>query len=82
MQSLRSDGYHIEAVRNKGYCLSGETDILSVQGMQKYLQPACANVELSVFPPADGFPDEIKDIAGAVFREAQNDGKTNWWQSF
>lgn len=50
VKSLRSEGYHIEAVRNKGYCLSVETDILSVQGIQKYLEPVCSSMELSVFP--------------------------------
>lgn len=50
VQSLRNDGYHIEAVRNKGYCLSVETDILSVQGIQKYLQPVCQGLELNVLP--------------------------------
>lgn len=50
VKSLRSDGYNINAVRNKGYCLSVETDILSVQGIRKYLEPICSNIELNVFP--------------------------------
>lgn len=37
VQNLRDEGYNIEAVRNKGYCLSPETDILSEQGVRKYL---------------------------------------------
>lgn len=37
VKSLRQDGYHIEALPNKGYCLSVKTDILSVQGIKKYL---------------------------------------------
>ena len=48
VKSLRNDGYNIEAVRNKGYCLSVKTDILSVQGIQKYLQPVCSNIQLNV----------------------------------
>lgn len=50
VESLRSEGYPIAAVRNKGYCLSVETDILSVQGIQKYLEPACSHMELHVLP--------------------------------
>lgn len=53
VQSLRREGYHIEAVRNKGYCLSVETDILSVQGVQKYLEPICKNMELNVLGSVD-----------------------------
>lgn len=157
VKSLRNEGYNIDAIQNKGYCLAVETDILSVQGIQKYLNPICKNMELNViptlnstntlvrekaaklttmaavaaceaiekvsgekaqikwvndifvagkkvsgilteasfglgdgyleyavlgiginvFPPRDGFPDELEKIAGAVFREAQNDGKNH-----
>lgn len=37
MKQLRQDGYAIEAVTNRGYRLSGECDILSAQGVRKYL---------------------------------------------
>lgn len=50
VKTLRSEGYHIDAVRNKGYSLSVETDILSLQGIQKYLRPVCADMEIEVFP--------------------------------
>lgn len=39
VQSLRSEGYEIDAVPNKGYSLSSQTDILSAQGIRKYLEP-------------------------------------------
>ena len=48
VKSLQGEGYPITAVRNRGYCLSVETDILSVQGIRKYLKPVCANLELNV----------------------------------
>lgn len=47
---LRNEGYHIEAVRNKGYCLSAESDILSLQGIQKYLKPICSDLKIEVYP--------------------------------
>lgn len=50
VKSLRNEGYKIDAIQNKGYCLSAETDILSVQGIQKYLKPICAGLELNVLP--------------------------------
>ena len=46
VNSLREDGYGIDAVTNKGYCLSADTDILSSQGIQKYLSPECAALEI------------------------------------
>ena len=38
IQSLRRDGYEIEAVRNKGYMMPERTDILSASGVLKYLE--------------------------------------------
>lgn len=35
VNSLRSDGYQIDAVQNKGYSLSVNTDILSAAGNSK-----------------------------------------------
>lgn len=37
MKALRQEGYAIEAVTNRGYRLSGDCDILSAQGIKKYL---------------------------------------------
>ena len=52
VNSLRSEGYEIDAVQNKGYCLSVSTDILSAQGIRKYLKSVCASMELEVLPVA------------------------------
>ena len=38
IQSLRRDGYEIEAVQNKGYMMPVRTDILSASGVLKYLE--------------------------------------------
>ena len=37
MKALRQEGYAIEAVTNRGYRLSGDCDILSAEGVKKYL---------------------------------------------
>lgn len=37
VKSLQAEGYSIDAVTNRGYCLAEETDILSAQGIKKYL---------------------------------------------
>ena len=37
VKALQTSGYAIDAVTNKGYCLLEETDIISCQGIRKYL---------------------------------------------
>lgn len=48
VNSLRSAGYAIDAGKNRGYCLSVQSDILSVQGIRKYLDPACQTMQLQI----------------------------------
>ena len=38
MEQLRQEGYAIRSVTNKGYCLSSDSDVLSAQGVEKYLR--------------------------------------------
>ena len=38
IQALRQEGYAIDAVTNRGYCLSPKGDLLSAQGIEKYLR--------------------------------------------
>lgn len=37
VKDLQKNGYHIVAVTNKGYCLSEENDIISIQGIKPFL---------------------------------------------
>lgn len=48
VKSLKQEGYRIDAVANKGYCLSTESDILSAQGIGKYLDGDCGCIQLDV----------------------------------
>lgn len=48
INSLRKDGYQIDAITNKGYCLSVGNDIISLQGIQKYLLPICSNLQFEI----------------------------------
>lgn len=50
VKGLQGEGYQIDAVPNRGYCMSERTDILSPQGIQKYLELICAELELQIFP--------------------------------
>lgn len=45
---LQFEGYDISAVRNKGYSLSESSDILSAQGIGKYLDGGCRNLDITV----------------------------------
>lgn len=53
VKTLREEGYVIDAVTNKGYCLSTKTDILSPQGIRKYLSPECGGLEIEVLSAVD-----------------------------
>ena len=39
-------------------------------------------IGINAYPPAEGFPKEIGQIAGAVFQERQNDGKNRLAAAF
>lgn len=60
---LQSEGYTIDAVSNKGYCLSEKTDILSPQGIQKYLSPLCADMEIEVVPIVNSTISVVREKA-------------------
>lgn len=66
VKGLRSEGYAIDAVTNKGYCLSVQTDILSPQGIQKYLNPQYAQMDIQVLSTVGS--------TNALVREKANDG--------
>lgn len=66
VKTLQNEGYAINAVTNKGYCLSEQTDILSVQGIQKYLRSEIIGMDISVLPTASS--------TNALVREKANGG--------
>ncbi len=65
VNSLRGEGYELDAVPNRGYCLSSDTDILSVQGMQTYLGPLCAALELEVQSTVESSNTLLREKAAA-----------------
>ena len=46
VNGLRQDGYAVDAVTNKGYCLSENTDILSATGIQGYWKDSNIRLEI------------------------------------
>lgn len=65
VQALRQEGYPIDAVTNKGYCLSEKTDILSAQGIRKYLKSDYRAMELTVLPTASSTNALVREKANA-----------------
>ncbi|MBO5279215.1 MAG: biotin--[acetyl-CoA-carboxylase] ligase [Lachnospiraceae bacterium] len=89
VNSLRDEGYCIDAVQNKGYCLSINTDILSAQGIQKYLTPVCSDIELTVLPSVDSTNALVREKAASgacegytVIANMQTKGKGRIGRSF
>ena len=52
VNALREDGYTIDAATNKGYRLSPDSDILSPQGIRRFLKPEYRDLDLTVLPTA------------------------------
>lgn len=82
VKTLRSAGYQIDAVQNKGYSLSVKTDILSAQGIQKYLRSVCSDLEITVLSAVDSTNTWIREKAAAgapegytVIANCQTNGK-------
>lgn len=89
VKSLRDEGYKIDAVQNKGYSLSVETDIFSVQGIQKYLKPICSGLKIEVFPTLNSTNTAVREKAAAgapegytVIANAQTSGRGRSGRSF
>lgn len=64
VKSLQAEGYSIDAVTNKGYCLAEETDILSAQGIKKYLtHPEI--FDITVLPVTESTNLDVREKANA-----------------
>ena len=69
VKALQNSGYAIDAVTNKGYCLSDETDIISVQGIKKYLGPEISDIDINVFDTVDSSNTVLKEKANNNAKE-------------
>ena len=75
IQTLRSAGYPIEAVPGKGYLLSEASDILSSQGIRKYLGTLADEFDITVLPVVDSTNNYLRERA-AGSPQALPDGFT------
>ena len=53
VKKLQSEGYEIEAITNRGYCLAKNSDILSVQGIRNHLDENAGDLRPEVFVTVD-----------------------------
>lgn len=67
VNALREDGYTVDAATNKGYRLSPDSDILSPQGIRRFLKPEYRDLDLTVLPTAPS--------TNALVREKANRGR-------
>lgn len=82
IRGLEEEGYEIEAVRNKGYRILGEPDLLTKAQVESHLHTAWAGRELYVCAEIDSTNNEAKRLAEAgaphgtlVIAEVQTAGR-------
>ena len=89
IQSLESDGYVINAGTNKGYCLSKENDVVSAQGIRRYLKQDYGNFPIEVIKKVTSTNERLKLRAGEgaeegliLIAEEQSEGKGRRGRNF
>ena len=89
VKQLRSEGYSISAVTNKGYCLSEESDFLNEHSVFQNLKTHEIGRKIDVFKTIDSTNNFAKSLAqlGAVhgttvISEVQTQGKGRMGRSF
>ena len=89
VKALRNEGYVIDAVTNKGYCMSEKTDILSVPGIKSYLDKSCHMLDIHVEPIVDSTNKIVKEKANEGEKEGyvllaceQTEGRGRYGRNF
>lgn len=89
IQELRKEGYTIDAITNRGYSLSSESDVLSIQGIQPYLRHQEVSDKIQVFKTLESTNQTAKRLAldgapvgTAVISEEQTKGRGRRGRSF
>lgn len=89
IQELRREGYRIDAITNKGYCLAQDSDVLSVEGILPHIKRAAMGDRIHVFRSLESTNLTAKKMAldGAptgtvVIAEEQTKGRGRMGRSF
>lgn len=64
IKSLQADGYPIEAVPNRGYCLAAQSDVLSESGVRRYLAGEAQSLDLHVYDAVSSTNLVLRELAG------------------
>ena len=70
INQLKKEGYNIEAISNKGYCLSKDTDVISKEGILPYLKDTYKKTNFHVYKSVESTNKVAKEIA---LKEPNND---------
>ena len=91
VKELQKDGYNIVAVTNKGYCLSEENDILSIQGIKPFLSPRSQPYadKIQIYKSLESTNNTAKELAVAgaphgtvIISDSQTMGRGRYSRSF
>lgn len=91
IKELQKDGYTIDAVTNKGYCLSDDNDIVSIQGIKPFLSEKGRLYEdkIRIYKSLESTNKTAKEmaIAGAlhgtvIISDSQTRGRGRYSRSF
>jgi BirA family biotin operon repressor/biotin-[acetyl-CoA-carboxylase] ligase len=69
MKALQKDGYRIEAVTNKGYCLLSHNDIVSAESIAPFLKGEATNFHLDVRESVTSTNTLAKEMAAKGAKE-------------
>ena len=63
IKALQADGYPIQAVPNRGYCLAASSDVLSESGIRQYLTGEARELDLHVYDSVDSTNLVLRKLA-------------------
>ena len=89
IKKLKEEGYKIEATQNRGYILSSNNDIISIEGIQPFLLPQYQDLSIEVYKSIDSTNTEAKKRAvsfashgSVIISEEQTAGRGRRGRSF
>lgn len=89
INSLKVEGYSIEATSNKGYSLSSSSDVLSSEGIKLFLNEEFQNIPITVYKTIESTNSEAKLLAvqnaehgTTIIAEEQTKGRGRFGRGF
>ncbi len=89
INSLKDEGYQIEATSNKGYSLSTSSDVLSSEGIRLFLNEEFKNIPITVYKTIESTNSQAKLLAvqnaqhgTTIISEEQTMGRGRFGRSF